>query len=174
MKKTKFIKHLEQLEEEDLRGELLSLYEKFLDVRKFYSMELGKDEDRARIFAKAKKDIASKYATRSTRRPRRPRINKINKLLTEVTKISIFKEELIDLYLYNCEMALDFMLAYHFHSDPLHNTVVKSIDKACSLIVESQSEEEFRERLNRIIDRSFDAYEYLGHRVQDKYYQWLS
>ncbi|NNF34063.1 MAG: hypothetical protein HKN68_08145 [Saprospiraceae bacterium] len=173
MKKTRFIKHLEQLEDQDLREELLTLYERFEDVRKFYSMELGRDEDRARIFTKAKKDIASKYATRSRRRPRRPRINKINKLLTEVSKISIFKEEMIDLYLYNCEMALNFMLEYHYHSDPLHNAVVKGVDKACALIVESQTIDDFNDRMNQIVDRSFDAYEFLGHRVQEKYYQWM-
>jgi hypothetical protein len=173
MKKTRFIKHLEQLEEQDLRDELLTLYERFDDVRKFYSMELGRDEDRARIFAKAKKDIVSKYATRSRRRPRRPRINKINKLLSELSRISIFKEEMIDLYLFNCETALHFMLEYQYHSDPLHNAVVKGMDKACALIVESQTIEDFNDRLNQIVDLSFDAYEFLGHRVQEKYLQWL-
>jgi hypothetical protein len=173
MKKAKFLKHLELLETEGLREELQQLYEKFPEVRKYYSMELGGNQDRERIFAKAKKDIASKYATRSRRRPRRPRINKINKLLKEVSNISIFKEEMIDLYMYNCELALDFILEYHYHSDPLHNAVVNGVDQACALMVESQSTDEFRERLNRIVDRSFDAYEFLGHRVQEKQLKWL-
>ena len=65
------------------------------------------------------------------------------------------------------------MMDYRYHSDPLHNTVVNSLDKACSLTVEAQASHEFKERMVSIIDRSFDAYEYLGHRVQDVYYRWL-
>ena len=173
MKKSTFINHLNQLDEDDLRNELTILYDRFPDVKKFYSMELGKESDRERIFANVKKDIVSKYATRSTRRPRRPRISKINKILTQTSKISIFKEEMIDLYLFNCEQALSFMLEYHYHSDPLHNSVVKSLDHACKLSVEAQVIDEFRERMVAVIDQSFDAYEYLGHRAQDVYYRWL-
>ena len=169
MRKSTFIKHLESLEEEELRKELMVVYERFKEVKAYYSMELGGEKDREAIFEKAKKDIKSKYATRTFRRPRRPRVSKINKILSDLEKVSIFKVEMADLHLYNCECALEFILAYHYHSDPLHNTIVRSFRKGCQLIAASSSQSDFLERCNEIIDRSFEVYEYLGYRVQKEY-----
>jgi hypothetical protein len=81
MRKSSFIKHINQLEEEDLRSELLMLFSKVKGVSEFYKMELGSEADRKKLYDKAKKDIASKFATKSYRRPRRPRIQKTYKIL---------------------------------------------------------------------------------------------
>ena len=169
MRKASFIKFLETLSEEDLRKEVLTLFTNYKEVKAYYAMELGQEKDRERLFAKAKKDIKGKYATRSYRRPKRPRVAKINAILKEVNKISIFKEEMADLYLYNCECALDFIEEYQFHSDPLYNNIFRSFRSACDLIVASIAEEEQIERCQKIVDRGYDIYEYLGEPLQEIY-----
>ena len=59
MKRSSFIKHINHLDEEELREELLLLFSKLDDVKKFYALELGTDEERQKIYAKAKKIISS-------------------------------------------------------------------------------------------------------------------
>jgi len=81
MSKAKFSKHLKELNIEEMKHELLQLYTSIPEVRQHYAMELGTEADRKKIYDKVKKNIESKYATKSYRRPRRPRIQKINTLL---------------------------------------------------------------------------------------------
>jgi hypothetical protein len=166
MRKSVFIKHIQSLEDSDLRSELEVLFTRFPDVKSYYAMELGSEKDREAIFAKAKKDILSKYATKSYRRPKRPRISKIKAILKKVDKISIFKEEMIDLHLFNCEAAIAFILEYGYHSDPLYNTIESSFRTACQMIIVAVADESMRERAEDVIDRAYDAYEYLGERLR--------
>lgn len=173
MRKASFIKFLESLSEEDLRNEMLTLFSNHKEVKAYYAMELGQEKDRERLFAKAKKDIKAKYATRSYRRPKRPRVAKIKAILSHVEKISVFKEEMADLYLYNCECALDFIEEYHFHSDPLYNNIFRSFKQACALIVAAIAEDEYKERCQQIVDRGYNIYEYLGEPLSEIFHDYL-
>ena len=64
MRKSKFKKHIDQLEEDDLRDELLGLYDKLEEVRHYYQMELGSQEEREKRYVKARKEIEAKYKTK--------------------------------------------------------------------------------------------------------------
>ena len=157
MRKSSFVKHINQLEEEDLRSELLMLFTKVKAVSEYYKMELGSEEDRKRLYEKAKKDIASKFATKSYRRPRRPRIQKAYKILSEVKSKSVFDYEMIDVYLFTCEKAVEFVWEYEFASTPVFNMIAKTYDMALSLIKISNMEEEYRERSeNILVEITFD------------------
>lgn len=154
MSKAKFVKHTKELGVEELRHELIDLYNKLPAVKQYYAMELGSDKDREKLYTKAKKNIESKYATKSYRRPRRPRIQKINKILSEMKKATIFKHELVDLYLFDIETALVFSLKYRFYSTTLGNHIVGVFKKAMLLILGQQLQEMFAERSKSIIQRA--------------------
>ena len=154
MSKAKFRKHLKELNIEELKHELMGLYEQYPEVRKHYAMELGSDKERAKIFQRAKDNIQSKYATKSYRRPRRPRIRKINLLLNSIAQSSIFNHELIDLYFYDVEEALVFIVRYHYYSQTLGNHIRSVFKKAMDLVRHEQMEEDFSERIRLIIDRA--------------------
>ena len=117
-------------------------------------MELGDDKERAKLYAKAKRDIEAKYATKSYRRPRRPRIQKVNKILSEMKKNSIFEHEMADLYLFDVETALRFSIKYGFFSKVLANHLVAVFKKALSIIHHQQLHDLYAERCTNIIDRS--------------------
>ena len=57
--KAKFKKHLSELNIEELRHELLGLYDKVKEVKNHYAMELGSENDRKRLYDKAKSEIIS-------------------------------------------------------------------------------------------------------------------
>jgi len=164
VRKSTFLKHIQNLEEEDLREELSLLYDKVKEVKQFYMMELGSTDDRQKRYLKAKQEIIAKFKTKSYRKPRRPRIQKINKIVSELKKISIFGYEMIDIYLFLTETGLTFMKEYRFESIPLENLIVKSYTKAIELIVVSKMEEEYEDRSEMILndaDRFFPINEEL-------------
>ena len=150
MRKTKLIKHLEQLGEEDLREEILHLFDHIKDVKSYYAMELGSEADRKKRYDKAKADIASKFVSRSRRRVKRPRVNKTHQIIKELERQTVFPHEMIDIYLYTCEEALKFSARYQYVSQPLINLVRKYYQKAESLTIESAMEADFGEALRRL------------------------
>lgn len=158
MRKSTFLKHINNINEEDLRDELLQLYTKIPEVKAFYALELGTEKDRQKIYDKAKDSIKAKYKSKSYRKPRRPRIQKINSLLKELEKSAVFKWEMIDIYLYNAEQGLSFMKNYKFYSEPLKNTILNSLNKALPLIEESLFQEKCKDRVESII--SLKIYNY--------------
>lgn len=151
MRKSVFKKHIDNLDEEQLREELMLLYEKYEAVKTHYKMDLGSDNDRKRVYDNAKKDIASKFKTKSYRRPRRPRIKAINVILKRLAKNAVFPHDLIDVYLFTTESAIHFMKEYDFHSEPLNNVILNSYNKACLGIKDSMLQEDFKERCRKII-----------------------
>lgn len=151
MRKSKFKKHIDQLEEEDLREELLDLYDKIEEVRHYYQMELGSQEERQKRFIKARNEIEAKYKTKSFRKPRRPRIQKVKKILSELEKLSVFSYELIDIYLFDVEVALNFVQKYDYFTQVLYNNISTSFGKACQLIDLNLMHEKYSERCENIL-----------------------
>ena len=155
MRKSAFTKFLENLESDELKEELLLLYDKVPGVKAYYKMELGTDEERAKLYIGIKKQITSCYATRSLRRPRRPRIRKVQSILSLAKKDAIYDYELADVYLFNTEKAIEFMTKYGFYSEALSNTIRKSFEKAIHLIKLSLTEDMFRDRIKAITSNIF-------------------
>jgi len=151
MRRSTFLKHINSISEEDLRDELLQLFNKVPEVKAFYSLELGSEKDRQKIYDKAKESIKVKYRTKSYRKPRRPRIQKINTILKELETKAVFQWEMIDIYLFNAEQGLLFMKTYKFYSDPLKNTIINSLKKAIPLIEESLFQEKFKDRVEAMV-----------------------
>mgnify|MGYP000698510814 CR=1 FL=1 len=154
MRKSHFKKHIEALSEQELREELDLLYSRLEEVRKFYTMELGSSKDRQKKYEAAKKAIAAKFATKGIRKPRRPRIQKVKQILNATGKMSVLSYEMIDIYLFTVETALNFMAKYNFYSVPIFNTVVQSFENALTLIEENKMDMEYEERCRQILGNS--------------------
>jgi hypothetical protein len=151
MQKSTFKKYIKSLNEDELREEIDRLFSKIPEVKHYYTLELGSDADRKRIYDKVKRGLESKYRTKSFRRPRRPRIAKINAILREVEKHALYTFELGDVFLYNVECATAFANKYYFESDPLTNVILKSYEKGCLYIRDALMEDEFEDRLKEVI-----------------------
>ena len=167
MRKSSFIKHLEELKEDELKQELVNLYDALPNVREYYKMDLGSDADRKKVFDKAKKDITSKYATKSYRRPRRPRVQKIKSILSDMSKKSIFDFDMIDLHLHNVESAVYFMKEYRFASQVVYNNVNNSFNKALLMIQDGLFQSEFEDRCQAMLDEIKDIPEIFGETISE-------
>lgn len=151
MRKTRLKKHLDQLGEDELRSEIMHLFEQSKEVKAYYTMELGSASEREKKYQEAKEKIASKFISRSRRKVRRPRINPAKKILRELEGTAIFKHELIDVYLFSVEKALVFGEAYHYSSDPLYNFIRQCYEKAHGICQEFQLLEDYQARMDQII-----------------------
>ena len=154
MSKAKFKKHLAELNIEELKHELSELYDKVPGVKQHYAMELGSEKDRKRIYDKAKAEIKAKYATKSYRRPRRPRIQKINTILKKMRHTAVFKHEMIDLYLFDLEEAMVFIVKYGFYSQTLANHIKSVYKSAAQLIAQEHLCEDHQSRIDLILSRA--------------------
>ena len=159
MRKSTFIKHINQLDEIELREEITMLFDKVPAVSQYYKMELGTDEVRQKTYAKAKKEIEAKYRTKSYRRPRRPRIQKVKKIISDLNKLSVFSYDMIDIYLFNTECALYFTNEYNYFSQPLFNVIRNSFASALELIKENQMLEDYEERCQNVVKTSHYIYD---------------
>ncbi len=154
MRKNQFVKHLEKLDQEDLREELMQLFNKIPAVRDHYKMEFGGTEVRKKMYDAAKQNIASKYKTKSFRKPRRPRIQKIRQILNDLEKKAIFNYELIDVYLFDVETALSFARNYDYFTQVLFNNISKSFGRAAELIEHNMMQDDYKERCTEILQLS--------------------
>jgi len=152
MRKSTFLKHINQLDENELKEELMLLFSKVSAVSQYYKMELGSASERQKTYDKAKSEIESKYKTKSYRKPRRPRIQKIKKIISELKKVTVLEYEMIDIYLYNAECASNFHNEYDFYSTPLFNTILQSFESALDLIKQNKMEDIYKERCLKIVN----------------------
>jgi len=153
MRKSKFLKHINQLGEEELREELTLLFDKLPEVKTFYKFELGDTKAKEKYYTRIKNDIKSKFATRSFKKPRRPRIQKINSMLSQLRKDVVFEFELIDIYLFTVECGVNFMHEYYFQSEPLYNLILKYFEKACHLCENNLMQDQYKQRCNNIVQK---------------------
>jgi len=151
MRKSTFKKHIDQLSEVELRDELVQLYDKVEAVKNFYKLELGSSAEREKYYLKSKKDIASKFATKSYRRPRRPRIQKVNAIIRKLEKECIFEYEMIEIYLFTAETGIGFMKEYGFYSEVLYNNIINNFKKACEVSNSNHMWDQYAERFDKAI-----------------------
>lgn len=151
MQKSTFTKYIQSLNEEELRMELEALYIFSPDVKQYYVMELGSEKDRKRIYDAIKKNIESKYATRSIRRPRKPRISKIRAILRNLERQKSYSYELGDVYLFNVECATAYVKKHWILTDPIRNIILETYEKACLNIRDALLEDDYMDRINDCI-----------------------
>lgn len=140
------------MNEDELRQEMKSLYATIKEVKQHYQMELGGDEERRKIFDKAKKDIYNLYFIRNIPR-KRPRIAKIKIILKGLKKLSVFSHETIDLLLYTTETCLEYLSRRRYTTSATYNSCMDSFEQALELI-DTGLHSDFQSRCKSIVTKA--------------------
>jgi len=151
MRKSTLKKHLESLEEEELRSEILLLFDKFKEVKNHYKIDLGTAEDRSKIYEHAKEEISKCFRTKSYARPRRPRIKIMKTVVKRMEKSALFEHDMIDIHLHVAEAAVTFMNEYEYLSDTLFNAVLSNFELALGIILRTKLEPEYQPRVQQLV-----------------------
>ncbi len=148
--KKSLIKHLDKSDKEDIIGEVLTLFDKFKNVKEFYTAELTGEANP--MLERYKKKITIAYSSENPKE-RRTNLN-VNKLLKEFKKISIYERELTDLMLHRVECGITAFNKNTNRSATFYNCIANSFEEAIKLISANDYHDEFRQRINLLLKSS--------------------
>lgn len=144
------LKHLDKSDKDDIVREVVTLFDKFKNVKEFYAAELT---DAANpLLERYKKKITIAYLSENPKE-RTTNLN-VNKLIKEFEKISIYERELADLMLHRVECGVMALRKNNNRSTTFYNCIVSTFHDAVNLISATGSVDEFKFRINKIIKDS--------------------
>ena len=152
-----FNKFLKSLSEAELKAELVMLYSKVSAVKEHYTMELGDEKARKKVYDKAKKDLTNLYYIRGIAR-KRPRIQKCKSLLKTMEVNAVFAHESVDLYLFVTELSLEYLGKRSRTTQAVYNQCIESYRKATSLIAQYDYQDDFLLRCKSCCKKSLKFY----------------
>jgi Family of unknown function (DUF6155) len=156
-----FKKLLAEMTEEEVRAELLKLFNKLEQVQMFYAQDLMSKEDRQKILEDCKSKIYKKFWT-SQGNPRNNISNAdIRKIISDFEKISAFPYEVVDLLLYRVELATDYANQCGGMPDADYNASITAFEKALKLIVKHKLLDYFNDRCKALFRYSNLDYWYI-------------
>lgn len=144
-----FKKYLGEMNEAELRAELLKLFGKLPQVQEFYAQELMGESERKAMLDDYRKKIYGAYFTR-TGNPKDVNNAELRKLLTAFEKVSVFPHEVVDLLLYRVEVATGFANQFGGMPETDYNAALNSFEKAMKLAAEHKLADFVRDRCQRM------------------------
>lgn len=144
------LEHFHKSDKEDIIKEVITLFEKFDNVKEFYKAELS--ENNNPVLESYKKKIANAYAAPNPSE-RRTNLN-VNKLIRQFKKVKIYRDELIDLLLYRVECGVKAIKRNEKRTETFYNCIIVSFKDAVDMIVSDNSVAIHAERIRLIIEVS--------------------
>ncbi len=145
--KKALLKHLDKSDKEDIIKEIVTLFDKFKNVKEFYAAELSDSANP--ILEKYKKKIREAYLLMNPKE-RSTNMN-LNRLITEFKKVSIYDRELADLMLYRVECGVAAFRRNDKRTVTFYNCILSTFEEAVKLIESGGYAEEFRQRIRKVI-----------------------
>ena len=146
--KRDFLRLLKELDEEELREELKSLYERFPVLREYYKLELS--GSKKTVLDKYKKDVRKAFCTGRRRMGKRGRSNSA-KVMKDFKEVSIHVKDLIELNFYRVAVMIEAMDYYNVDNEPFYNSMLKSFERAAKMAQQELMLDTFREMANDIV-----------------------
>jgi len=148
--KKALLKHLTKSDKEDIIREVITLFDKFKNVKEFYAAELSDEANP--LLEKYKKKISHAYSSANPKE-RRTNLN-VNRLITEFKKINIYERELIDLMLHRVECGIAAFNRNNNRSATFYNCIINTLEEAVKLISAESYTTEFEQRIHKIMKDS--------------------
>jgi hypothetical protein len=146
--KRDFLRLLKELDEEELREELKSLYERFPALREYYKLELSGSTKG--VLDKYKKDLRKAFFTGRRRMGKRGRSNSA-RVIKDFKEVSIHAKDLIELHFYRVSVMIEAMDHYNVDNEPFYNSMLKSFERSAELAQKELMLETFREMAEEIV-----------------------
>ncbi|WP_017729979.1 DUF6155 family protein [Nafulsella turpanensis] len=155
-------RHLQELSEEELREEIIRLYQNVPLVKEYFQLELSQDS--AALVSTYKQKIQRYYFPKG-KSLKRPKAAKMRELIRDFQRISSFPYDVADLLLYQTECMVAFSESKGFVSTGFQQTLINRYKEALVLIKKEMLKEAFMQRCQLILKKSrfmhWDTYEQL-------------
>ncbi len=161
--KKALLKHLHKSDKEDIIREVITLFDKFKNVKEFYSAELTDEANP--LLLKYKKKIAEAYARPN---PKEKTTNSnINRLVAEFKKVSIYDRETVDVMLYRVECGVAAFRYDINRTATFYNSILTTFEEAIRLIYSEGYEEEFKARIKKVVKEAEPGKYAIAERMAD-------
>lgn len=150
-KKTSLLKFLNELEKEELITEIEKLCLKFDVVKKYFEIELSGDA--TRYVMAAKKEIDRQFYFTNGGLRGNPKASKLNAILKEFERVSIYKDDVIDLLLYRIEQTMKYAKDARNISEALYASTMIAKSRVLQLIQDEGTEEKYAHRTEEFENR---------------------
>lgn len=163
--KKALLKHLNKSDKEDIIQEIVTLFDKFKNVKEFYQAELSDEANPA--LEKYKKKIAEAYAKPN---PKEKTTNaNLNRAIKEFKQISIYDRELVDLMLYRVECGLSAIKKNNKRTPTFYNCIATTFEDAMKLIIADGGLNDFQKRIDKVLDNAEAGKNEFRERMADIY-----
>jgi len=147
MSKRQLIKFIKECDREELDEQLVDLYNRFKEVKEFYDFSFNPNEKKRVEDAKLK--ISREYFPDGKRRAKKRR-SVAQKQIEYLKKLEIEPSQLIDLMLYNIEIAQLYNEGRPILQEAFYKSMLSSFRKALVYISQQFLAAEFKARVWRI------------------------
>ena len=141
-------KYLGSLNNEELQAEIIKLFEKFDQVKHYYTAELSNDTQE--LLSKYKLKIEKEFQRASTRSSNSYRITEINNIIKEFEKVSVFSSDIIELKLYRIELAIKLVKEHRIDDQTYYGSIAGHYQKALKQIYATNQKDIFCEKIDLI------------------------
>jgi hypothetical protein len=145
--KKALLKHLSKSDKEDIIKEIITLFDKFKNVKEFYAAELTDSTNP--LLEKYKKKITDAYSAVNPKE-RTTNLN-VNRLIYEFKKINIYERELADLMLHRVECGVAALNRNNNRSATFYNCIVNTFEETVKIISADNSGNEFKSKIHKIV-----------------------
>ncbi len=166
--KRDFLRLLKELDEDELREELKSLYERFPVLREYYKLELSGSTKA--VLEKYKAAVRKAFFTGRRRMGKRGRSNSA-KIIKDFKEVSIHTKDLIELNFYRVAVMIEAMDYYNVDNEPFFNSMSKSFERAAEMAEKEQMLDTFREMADKIVT-SLEEIDFSGGATDLRYKFW--
>lgn len=146
-------KYLEEMDKESLIEEIERIVDKFDEVKQFYLADLSGDPSSIIRSAKTQLERAFRYTNGQYRNPK---ASKLNKIIRDFEKISLFREDVLDLLLLRLDLSVDYLNLRALSNGAFWNSAQIAFRKACTLTTDLQATEKYLPQLQKLPTRLKD------------------
>jgi len=144
-------KILDEMSEDELKQEILKLYNRLPQVKDFYNQDLMSEEER-QVVLKGYKDKVYKQFWTSGGNPKGMINNTtIKGVISDYEKIALFPYDVVDLLIYRVEVATDIADQFGGMADSNYNASITAFKKALKLIKDNNLMSHFEDRCKKML-----------------------
>ncbi|MCY1633897.1 DUF6155 family protein [Marinifilum sp. D737] len=153
MSKKDLKEYIHHLTKEQLQDQILDLYARFKDVKEFYDFAFNPKENK--LMEECKFKVSKEYFPVNGRKAKMRRSVAQN-YIRHFKRLGVDSSLIADIMLYNIEVAQTYTSEQFIKQESFYKSMLKSFQEAVTYIRDNGLDNEFKARLNKIVDESID------------------
>ncbi|HBF88653.1 MAG TPA: hypothetical protein DDX39_08430 [Bacteroidales bacterium] len=152
MSKRELKKYIVNLTKNQLEEQILDLYNRFKNVKDFYDFAFNPKEDK--LLEECKFKISKEYFPVNGRKAKMRR-STAHKYIRQFKLLGVESSIIADVMLYNIEIAQTYSSEHYIKQESFYLSIFKSYDEAIGFLRENRLLNEFKTRIDKIVDECY-------------------